>query len=89
MSISQERKQELMKQYARVANDTGSVEVQVAVLTERIKNLTEHLGVSKKDTQAKRGLKALVARRRKLLRYLRGNCENRYQTVIKSLGIRG
>jgi small subunit ribosomal protein S15 len=71
MSITKEKKTELMQEYATVKNDTGSVHVQCAVLSERIKSLTEHLNVNKQDFQARRGLIVLVSRRRKFLRYLK------------------
>lgn len=89
MSITKETKTSLMKQYARVNNDTGSAEVQCAVMSERIKNLTDHLNENNKDFQARRGLIALVSRRRKLLRYLKNKDANRYNDLIKGLGIRG
>lgn len=89
MSITKETKTALLKQYATVNNDTGSVEVQCAVMSERIKNLTDHLNINNKDFQARRGLIALVSRRRKLLRYLKNKNLNRYQDLIKNLGIRG
>ena len=88
MSITAERKAELMKQYARVDNDTGSPEVQVAILTERITNLTEHFKTHRKDRHSRRGLLMLVSRRRSLLDYLKRKDESRYQAIIQSLGIR-
>lgn len=88
MSITADKKQSLMKEFATVKNDTGSVEVQTAILTERIKSLTGHLSVNKKDTQAKRGLIMLVNRRRKLLSYVNKKDSERYQGLIKKLGIR-
>ena len=88
MSITAERKAELMKQYARVENDTGSPEVQVAILTERITNLTEHFKTHRKDRHSRRGLLMLVSRRRSLLDYLKRKDEGRYQTIIQALGIR-
>lgn len=88
MSITAERKAELMKQYARVENDTGSPEVQVAILTERITNLTEHFKTHRKDRHSRRGLLMLVSRRRSLLDYLKRKDESRYQAIIQSLGIR-
>ena len=88
MSITKERKQELIKEYAISKDDTGSVEVQCAVMTDRIKNLTEHLNFNKKDTQAKRGLIFLVNQRRKLIRYLKNSDVNRYSDLIKRLGLR-
>ncbi|MDC0864742.1 30S ribosomal protein S15 [Rickettsiaceae bacterium] len=88
MSITQERKATLMKEFATVENDTGSVEVQCAVLTERIKNLTGHLKGNHKDFSSQRGLLMLVGRRRKLLAYLKKKSLERYVTVIKKLGLR-
>jgi small subunit ribosomal protein S15 len=88
MSITAERKAELMKQYARVENDTGSPEVQVAILTERIINLTEHFKTHRKDRHSRRGLLMLVSRRRSLLDYLKRKDEARYTTIIQALGIR-
>ena len=87
MSITKEKKQELISSYGKTKGDTGSVEVQCAVLSERITALTEHLKESSKDTQAKRGLIMLVVRRRKLLRYLEKSDSARYQTLIKKIGI--
>ncbi len=88
MSITAERKAELMKKYARVENDTGSPEVQVAILTERIVNLTEHFKTHRKDRHSRRGLLMLVSRRRSLLDYLRRKDEDRYTAIIQALGIR-
>ncbi|MEO0719745.1 MAG: 30S ribosomal protein S15 [Pseudomonadota bacterium] len=88
MSITAERKQELISQFGQKSGDTGSPEVQIAILTERITNLTEHFKGHKKDNHSRRGLLKLVAQRRKLLDYLRGKQETRYQEVIKTLGIR-
>lgn len=88
MSIKQDVKQNLMKEYARCENDTGSPEVQCAVLTTRILNLTEHLKINKKDHSCRRSLLIMVARRRKLLSYLQKRDESRYQEVIKRLGLR-
>ncbi|MDG1436689.1 MAG: 30S ribosomal protein S15 [Rickettsiaceae bacterium] len=88
MSITQERKTELMKEFATVANDTGSVEVQCAVLTERIKNLTDHLKDNHKDFSSRRGLLMLVGRRRRLLAYLKSRSLDRYITLINKLGLR-
>jgi small subunit ribosomal protein S15 len=88
MSITQERKQDLISQYATQAGDTGSPEVQVAVLTERITNLTEHLKEHKKDFASRRGLLMMVGQRRRLLDYLRRKEETRYQTLIERLGLR-
>ena len=88
MSITAERKAELIQKFATNAGDTGSPEVQVAVLTERINNLTEHFKDHKKDNHSRRGLLKMVSQRRKLLDYLRSKEEARYQTLIKELGIR-
>ncbi len=88
MSITAERKQALLKEYAREANDTGSPEVQVAILTERIVNLTEHFKVHAKDNHSRRGLLKLVSQRRSLLDYLKKKDEGRYRTLIERLGLR-
>lgn len=88
MSISKERKQELIKEFATAANDTGSPEVQIAVLTERIRNLSDHMGTHKKDFHSRRGLLMMVGQRRRLLDYLKKKSEPRYKTVIQKLGIR-
>ena len=88
MSITAERKTELIKEYETKPGDTGSPEVQVAILTERITNLTEHFKTHRKDKHSRRGLLMLVSRRRSLLDYLRGVSEERYATLIKVLGIR-
>ncbi len=88
MSITAQRKQELLKEYATVANDTGSPEVQVAVLSERINNLTEHFKTHKHDHHSRRGLLILVGRRRRLLDYLQRKDADRYAKLIKSLGLR-
>ena len=88
MSITAERKQELIKEYAIKPEDTGSPEVQVAVLTERILNLTEHLKIHKKDHHSRRGLLIMVGLRRRLLDYTKRKNDARYQTLIKRLGLR-
>jgi small subunit ribosomal protein S15 len=88
MSITAEKKQELIADNKQNATDTGSPEVQVAVLTERITNMTEHMKVHKKDLGSRRGLLRMVANRRKLLDYLRSVSEDRYQAIIKKHGIR-
>jgi small subunit ribosomal protein S15 len=88
MSITPERKQDVMKDFATQAKDTGSPEVQVAVLTERITNLTEHLKLHRKDFASRRGLLMMVGRRRRLLDYLRRKEQSRYQTLIERLGLR-
>ncbi|MGB3391755.1 MAG: 30S ribosomal protein S15 [Pseudaminobacter sp.] len=88
MSITAERKQELMTEFATAKGDTGSPEVQVAILSERIKNLTEHFKGHKKDNHSRRGLLALVSQRRRLLDYLKNREEARYQALIEKLGLR-
>ncbi len=88
MSITKAKKQEVIKEFATQENDTGSPEVQVAVLTERIANLTTHMGDHKKDFHSRRGLLMLVSRRRSLLDYLKRIDENRYAQLIKRLGLR-
>lgn len=88
MSITKEKKEEIIKQYALKDGDTGSVEVQVAVLTERIKNLTEHFKSHKKDVSSRRGLLILVARRKRLLVYLKRTSEERYKKLIASLNLK-
>lgn len=88
MSITPARKQDLIGEFATAANDTGSPEVQVAVLTERITNLTEHLKAHKKDFASRRGLLMMVGQRRRLLDYLRRRQQGRYQTLIERLGLR-
>ena len=88
MSITLERKAELIKQYATVSGDTGSPEVQVALLTERINNLTEHFKGHKKDNHSRRGLLKMVSSRRSLLDYLKKKDEGRYTKLIQALGIR-
>lgn len=88
MSITALRKQELIKEYAIKEGDTGSPEVQIAIITERIRNLTEHMGSHKKDLHSRRGLLMLVGQRRRLLDYVTGKDRKRYETLIKRLGIR-
>ena len=88
MSITPERKQALIKDYSTKANDTGSPEVQVAILTERISNLTEHFKSHVKDKHSRRGLLKLVSQRRQLLDYVKSRDEARYKTLIERLGIR-
>lgn len=88
MSITAERKQEIMKEFATAKDDTGSPEVQVAILTERIKNLTEHFKDHKKDNHSRRGLLQLVSQRRHLLDYVKRKDEGRYRTLIERLGLR-
>jgi small subunit ribosomal protein S15 len=88
MSITAERKQALIKEHGRGKSDTGSPEVQVAILTERIKNLTEHFKTHAKDNHSRRGLLMLVNQRRSLLDYLRRKDEQRYTDLIAKLGLR-
>ena len=88
MSIAAERKKELIDEYANTKGDTGSPEVQVAILTERITNLTEHFKTHNKDNHSRRGLLKLVSQRRRLLDYVKSRDEERYKKLIASLGIR-
>lgn len=88
MSITAERKQALVTEYATKAGDTGSPEVQVAILSERINNLTEHLGGHQKDHHSRRGLLVMVGQRRRLLDYLKRKDNKRYDDLIKRLGLR-
>ena len=88
MSITADEKQRLIKEYATKAGDTGSPEVQVAVLSSRIATLTEHFKTHKKDNHSRRGLLKLVATRRSLLDYLKSKDEARYSTLIEKLGLR-
>ncbi|MEL6198520.1 MAG: 30S ribosomal protein S15 [Pseudomonadota bacterium] len=88
MSITPERKEALIKEYGAKEGDTGSPEVQVAILTERIVNLTGHFKGHKKDNHSRRGLLKMVSQRRKLLDYVKARDVERYQTLIKRLGIR-
>jgi small subunit ribosomal protein S15 len=88
MSITPELKAQLMKEYATKEGDTGSPEVQVAILTSRITTLTEHFKTHKKDNHSRRGLLKLVALRRKLLDYTKAKDDARYQSLIQRLGIR-
>ena len=88
MAIAAERKAELIKEYATKDGDTGSAEVQIAVLTEHIKNLTEHLKVHKKDFATRRGLLMMVGRRSKFLKYLRRTDPDRYTNIVQRLGLR-
>ncbi len=88
MSITPERKAALISEFAVREGDTGSPEVQVAILTERIANLTEHFKVHKKDNHSRRGLLMLVSQRRRLLDYLKSKDEERYTTLIRRLGLR-
>ncbi len=88
MSITAERKQELIKEYATKEGDTGSPEVQVAILTERIANLTEHFKTHAKDNHSRRGLLKLVSQRRRLLDYVKSVEAERYNAIIQRLGLR-
>ncbi len=88
MSITAERKQEVIKEHGRGAEDTGSPEVQVAILTSRIQTLTEHFKTHAKDNHSRRGLLMMVNKRRSLLDYLRGEDEKRYTDLIAKLGLR-
>jgi len=88
MSISAERKRSLIEEYATKTGDTGSPEVQVAILSERIRNLTEHLQSHEKDFHSRRGLLVMVGQRRRLLDYLKGKNAERYQDLVKRLGLR-
>jgi len=86
--MTKERKQEIINTYKREENDTGSPEVQIALLTERITELTEHLKVHKKDNHSRRGLLKMVGKRRSLLKYLAGKDVNRYREISEKLSIR-
>ncbi len=88
MSVTSERKQALIKEYATSKDDTGSPEVQAAILTERIKNLTGHFQSHKKDNHSRRGLLKMVSLRRKHLDYVKAGDDARYRDLIKRLGIR-
>ncbi|MEQ8398785.1 30S ribosomal protein S15 [Thalassobaculum sp.] len=88
MSITNERKAELVKEYSTKEGDTGSPEVQVAILSERISNLTEHMKIHKQDFHSRRGLLMMVGQRRRLLDYVKRKNEERYTTLIGRLGIR-
>ena len=88
MSITAERKEALIKEHAQGKGDTGSPEVQVAILSERIKNLTDHLADHKKDFHSRRGLLVMVGQRRRLLDYLKGKDSDRYESLIQRLGLR-
>jgi small subunit ribosomal protein S15 len=88
MSVTAERKRELVDKFGRSENDTGSAEVQVALLTERINELTEHLRTHTKDHHSRRGLLMLVGKRRRLLRYLESSDVERYRSLVSELGLR-
>ena len=87
-SISKERTQELIQQFGKNDHDSGSAEVQVAIITERIRNLTEHLKIHKKDNHTRRGLMMLIGKRRGLLKYIKNRNIQEYRDLIKALGIR-
>ena len=89
MSITKENKKDIINEFSKNDKDTGSTGVQIAVLTERIKNLTEHFKTHNKDNHSKRGLVALVNKRKKLLNYLSKNNKSEYSELIKKLNIRG
>jgi small subunit ribosomal protein S15 len=88
MSLATLRKKEVLTKFSRHGSDTGSAEVQIALLTERITYLTEHFKTHVKDHHSRRGLLKLVGQRRRMLDYLRSKSEDRYKTIIESLGIR-
>ncbi len=88
LSISKERTAELIKEFGKSASDSGSAEVQVAIISERIRNLTEHLKVHKKDNHTRRGLMMLIGKRRGLLKYIKSQDIEAYRALIKKLGIR-
>jgi small subunit ribosomal protein S15 len=88
MTLERQQKGEIVKKYAVHSNDTGSPEVQIALLTTRINSLTEHFKIHKKDHHSRRGLLMMVSQRRKLLNYLQQEDLERYQTIIQKLGIR-
>ena len=88
MSITSEKKKETIKEFATKKGDTGSPEVQIAILTNRITTLTEHFKIHKKDNHSRRGLLKMVSQRRKLLDYVKQKNESRYQDIIKRLGLR-
>jgi small subunit ribosomal protein S15 len=88
VAITAQRKAEIIKEFAREKGDTGSPEVQIALLSEDIKNLTEHLKLHRKDFTSRRGLLVMVGARSKLLKYLRSRTPDRYQTVVQRLGLR-
>ncbi len=89
MALTKQEKEETLERFAQHEGDTGSVEAQVALLTRRIKQLTEHFGIHKKDFHSRRGLQMMVGRRRRLLQYLKSRDPRRYSRLIRELGIRG
>ena len=88
MVLTKEKKQEIVKKYGKKSKDTGSSEVQLALLTERINSLVEHLKQNKKDNHSRRGLLILVSQRRKLLNYLQRDDNRKYSQLVSSLGLR-
>ena len=88
MSVTKEKVEEIIKEFGKKENNTGSSETQIAVLTERIKNITSHLKNNKKDHSGRRGLVILVSKRRKLLNYLRRTNVNSYKSILEKLNIR-
>ncbi len=88
MPLTKEKNEEIISQFSKSAKDKGSTSVQVAILTERIKQLTEHLKINKKDQSTRRGLLKLVGKRKSLLHYLKKKNEESYKSLIKALGIR-
>ncbi|MFK7761550.1 MAG: 30S ribosomal protein S15 [Candidatus Midichloriaceae bacterium] len=88
MSVTKELKKEIISKFSSCANDTGSTEVQVALFTKHISNLTEHLKINKKDYQARRGLLVFVVKRKRLLIYLKNKSNDRYEKVIKELKLK-
>lgn len=88
MNLTKEKKQEIIKKYGKGTNDSGTAEVQVALLTEKINNLTDHFSAHKKDHASRRGLMMMVGKRRRLLDYLQRKDIERYRTIIKELNLR-
>ena len=88
MALTKKRKQEIIKKFAQSDKDTGSPEVQIAILTERIKVLSEHLKTHKKDNHSRRGLLQMVGKRRRLLDYLKRTDEDSYKKILKALGLK-
>ncbi len=89
INLTQEKKQEIMKKFGKDAKDSGSAEVQIALLTEKILQLTEHLKINKKDFQGKRGLLMMVGQRKRLLAYVKKQNLQKYRDLIKALNLRG
>lgn len=88
MSVTKEKVQELIEEYGNDSNSSGNTEVQIAIITERINNITNHIKINKKDHSGRRGLIILVAKRRKLLNYLRKNNIDKYKSILEKLNIR-